>query len=201
MTDTGRWSCTALSVLAGGVSHPAHSPDHDLPQSPAGPQTPTCPHAGAMGFANPAAPMVAPLQKGCQALGLSRGNQGRGGAEAGLLCQEDRSQGTVMHAQHLSPVDTGIFFSWENTAKKPPRGLPSPLRHCWCRASHTSKDSPVLVPWASHSCKDRTAQLAAELPEDPSPRPPLMEKMQFPPLETSGTGRGEQGDIPNALLQ
>lgn len=45
------------------------------------------------------------------------------------------------------------------------------------------------------------AQLAAELPEDPSPRPPLMEKMQFPPLETSGMGRGEQDDIPNALLQ
>lgn len=209
MTSAGRWPYTAFSVFAGGANHPAHPPDHAPLLKPRRPalRHPPAPAPGPWSLQTQP-PLWQPPSEGGARPRERAGAMDAGETEAGevlkpaFLCLEDRSQGTVTHAQHLlSPVDTGIFFSWENTAKRPLRGLPSPPRHHWCQASRTPRDSAVLVPLVSHCCRHHTAQPAAELPKDPSPWPPLTKKMQFPPLETSGTGGGERGDVPNALLQ
>lgn len=155
MTGTRRRPCTAFSVFAGGASHPARTPDHALLPEPS--QTPTCPHAGAVGFANPAAPMAAPPPKGV--LGLISGQrpwlqgiprQGRCRSRAPLL------GGQILgyrHARTTSSLPCGhgnLLFLGKHSKEASERFAITPW-HRWRQASHTSRDSPILVPWASHS--------------------------------------------------
>lgn len=94
MTGAGRWSCTAFSVFAGGLSHPAQ--DKALSPALGHPPTPT---PGPWGL-HSQPPMAALLQRGARPLERAQA-MAAGETEAGLVPKPDASaQRTDLKVHH-----------------------------------------------------------------------------------------------------
>lgn len=155
MISTGRGPCSAFSVFAGGLTHPAPSPDNAPSQSPPNSWTPTC----SPNRVGTPSPPQQPLSKGVP--GPRRGQRPwlqeklrQGWCQSRMPLPGGQILRYILHSQHLhSPADMDNLLSLGKQAKRPLRGLPSPPWHCCCQASHALRDSPILIPWVSHSCR------------------------------------------------
>jgi len=161
------------------------------PCSPSAPRSsPASPRRG-RGVCRASHPHGSPLQGG------ARPRDGAGATAAGEVPKLGSSAGTT---DLRVPSRTRKIFPPLRTpessspGKIHQRGLRDVCHHHWRRVSRTPRDSPILVPWASHSCRQSRSKT-------PHLGHHKGRKKQFPPLETCGRGRGERGGIPDALLQ
>lgn len=138
---------------------------------------PTCSHTEAVGFAQPA-PMAALLQRGARPRRGQQGKLRQGWCQTPMPVPGEKIL-KVHHALTTSslPCRHGFLLFLGKQAKRPlrerfaitPLALPPP-----CDSLSSSLGHPPPA--------------GTELPKEPSPQPPLREKMQFPALGTSGRG-------------